>query len=41
MQIMKVSLSSVIRANTIVCMGDLAFRFPNIIEPWTPQLYAM
>lgn len=39
--IMKTSPSPTIRANTIVCMGDLAFRFPNIIEPWTAQLYAI
>ncbi|RMX45777.1 hypothetical protein pdam_00004164 [Pocillopora damicornis] len=29
-----------IRANTIVAVGDLTFRFPNLIEPWTPHLYA-
>ncbi|ROL52067.1 Condensin complex subunit 1 [Anabarilius grahami] len=30
----------VIRANTIVALGDLTVRFPNILEPWTPNLYA-
>lgn len=30
----------VIRSNTIVALGDLTFRFPNLIEPWTPNLYA-
>ena len=30
----------VIRANAIVALGDLTFRFPNLIEPWTPHLYA-
>lgn len=39
--VMRTSPSPTIRANCIVCMGDLAFRFPNLIEPWTPQLYAM
>ncbi|KAJ8021490.1 Condensin complex subunit 1 [Holothuria leucospilota] len=29
-----------IRANTIIAIGDLTFRFPNLIEPWTPNLYA-
>ncbi|XP_071805504.1 condensin complex subunit 1-like [Asterias amurensis] len=30
----------VIRANLIIALGDLTFRFPNLIEPWTPNLYA-
>ncbi|PIK49363.1 putative condensin complex subunit 1 [Apostichopus japonicus] len=29
-----------IRANTIIAIGDLTFRFPNLTEPWTPHLYA-
>ena len=29
-----------IRANTIIAAGDLTFRYPNLIEPWTPYLYA-
>ena len=28
------------RANTIVALGDLAFRFPNEVEPYTPRVYA-
>lgn len=28
------------RANTIVSLGDLAFRFPNELEPYTPRIYA-
>ena len=28
------------RANTVVALGDLAFRFPNEVEPYTPHLYA-
>lgn len=28
------------RANTVVALGDLAFRFPNEVEPYTPRLYA-
>ena len=29
-----------IRANMIIAAGDLSFRFPNILEPWTPRMYA-
>jgi len=28
------------RANTVVALGDLAFRFPNEVEPYTPRIYA-
>ncbi|XP_025023310.1 condensin complex subunit 1 [Python bivittatus] len=35
----KSTLSSV-RANLIIAAGDLAIRFPNLVEPWTPHLYA-
>lgn len=28
------------RANTVVALGDLAFRFPNEVEPYTPRMYA-
>ena len=27
------------RASTCVSLGDLAFRFPNAVEPWTAHLY--
>lgn len=37
--IMEKSPSEVIRANSIIAIGDLTFRFPNLIEPWTPHLY--
>ncbi|XP_071110071.1 condensin complex subunit 1-like [Haliotis cracherodii] len=37
--ILEKSHSPIIRANTIIALGDLAFRFPNLIEPWTPHLY--
>ena len=30
----------VLRANTVIALGDLAFRFPNEVEPYTPRLYA-
>jgi condensin complex subunit 1 len=29
-----------LRANTVIALGDLAFRFPNEVEPYTPRLYA-
>jgi condensin complex subunit 1 len=28
------------RANTVVALGDLAFRFPNEVEPYTPRIYS-
>nr|XP_054768299.1 condensin complex subunit 1-like [Lytechinus pictus] len=31
---------AIIRANTIIAIGDLTFRFPNLIEPWTAHMYA-
>ncbi|XP_023559471.1 condensin complex subunit 1 isoform X2 [Octodon degus] len=35
----KSSLSTV-RSNLMVATGDLAIRFPNLVDPWTPHLYA-
>jgi condensin complex subunit 1 len=29
-----------LRANTVVALGDVAFRFPNQFEPYTSRLYA-
>ncbi|KAJ8320625.1 hypothetical protein KUTeg_002212 [Tegillarca granosa] len=37
--ILEKSPNATIRANTIVALGDLSFRFPNLIEPWTPHIY--
>ena len=28
-----------IRSNLVIAMGDLAFRFPNLLEPWTHEMY--
>ena len=28
-----------IRSNLVVALGDLALRFPNLIEPWTEHVY--
>ncbi|EAL60491.1 condensin-2 complex subunit D3 [Dictyostelium discoideum AX4] len=30
----------VIRSNIIIGLGDLAFRFPNLVEPWTSKIYS-
>merc|ERR550532_2698974 len=38
--ILEKSRDPVIRANTIIAAGDLSFRFPNTVEPWTPRMYA-
>lgn len=27
------------RSNLVIAMGDLAFRFPNYLEPWTAFMY--
>ena len=29
-----------VRTSVLLCLGDLAVRFPNAFEPWTEQLYA-
>jgi len=29
-----------LKSNIIIALGDLAFRFPNAVEPYTPMLYA-
>eukprot|EP00899_Mesostigma_viride_P025352 jgi/Mesvir1/6000/Mv00748-RA.2 len=29
-----------LRSNSIVALGDLAFRFPNLLEPWTRHMYS-
>ena len=39
--VMEKSPEPVIRANLIVATGDLSFRFPNTLEPWTPHMYRM
>lgn len=34
------SHDTTLRANTVIALGDHAFRFPNEVEPYTPRLYA-
>lgn len=29
-----------LRANIVIALGDLAFRFPNEVEPYTPKIYS-
>jgi hypothetical protein len=29
-----------VRSNIIIALGDIAFRFPNLVDPWTSKLYA-
>ncbi|XP_024390641.1 condensin-1 complex subunit CAP-D2 isoform X6 [Physcomitrium patens] len=31
---------SAVRSNCIIALGDLAFRFPNVLEPWTEHMYS-
>ncbi|XP_064081670.1 condensin complex subunit 1-like [Macrobrachium nipponense] len=38
--ILEKSEEPVIRANIVIALGDLSFRFPNLLEPWTPRIYA-
>ena len=28
-----------IRSNLIICIGDLCYRFPNMLEQWTSRIY--
>lgn len=37
--ILRDSPDQVVRANIIISIGDLAFRFPNVVEPFTAQVY--
>ena len=37
--IMRDSKVAAIRTNCMIALGDLAFRFPNVLEPWTSHLY--
>ncbi|KAL2325982.1 hypothetical protein Fmac_025040 [Flemingia macrophylla] len=32
--------SEIVRSNCIIALGDLAVRFPNLLEPWTEHMYA-
>ena len=28
-----------VRSNLVIAVGDLAFRYPNVLEPWTHNMY--
>ncbi|XP_021746972.1 condensin complex subunit 1 isoform X1 [Chenopodium quinoa] len=32
--------SEIVRSNCTIALGDLAVRFPNLLEPWTELMYA-
>ncbi|CAM6100082.1 unnamed protein product [Calypogeia fissa] len=34
------SLEDSVRSNCVVALGDLALRFPNLVEPWMESMYA-
>ncbi|KAK7066921.1 Ncapd2p [Halocaridina rubra] len=38
--ILERSSEPAIRANIVIALGDLSFRFPNELEPWTARVYA-
>ncbi len=31
--------SEIVRTTIIIALGDLSFRFPNAVEPWTSRMY--
>jgi hypothetical protein len=33
------SVEPAVRSNLVIAVGDLAFRFPNKLEPWTEHMY--
>lgn len=37
---MRRQLSQGTRCNLVTALGDLAFRFPNVLEPWTAHMYS-
>ena len=32
-------VEAAVRSNLVIAIGDLAFRFPNQLEPWTAHMY--
>lgn len=32
--------SDTVRSNCTIALGDLTVRFPNLLEPWTENMYA-
>ena len=38
-EIVSRTVEAQIRSNLVVAIGDLAFRYPNVLEPWTHNIY--
>ncbi len=38
--VLETSSSEPVRTTIMIALGDLAFRFPNAVEPWTDRMYA-
>lgn len=38
--VLEKSSEALIRQNTIIALGDLSVRYPNLLDPWTPKLYS-
>ncbi|KAI4348619.1 hypothetical protein L6164_009323 [Bauhinia variegata] len=38
--VMENANSEIVRSNCTIALGDLAVRFPNLLEPWTENMYA-
>lgn len=37
---MESASTETVRSNCTIALGDLAIRFPNLVEPWTEHMYA-
>lgn len=40
MTLLEKSLEESVRLSLVIAFGDLLFKFPNVVEPWTRFLYA-
>lgn len=39
MTLLQCSKDARVRGNIIVALGDMSFRFPNLVEPWAKHMY--